>query len=210
MKKQHIISMLLALMLIIAIGIILKQRNEFNKVESTLFEIAVSNSVNAYNTYSIEESLNLVIEEKVLPVYHDGSSILSRDIQNISSTYQELYRYYVALYHDKDKPTSELFKLLQDSHTFFDYLGENAETNENLYLLPLEKEWHNGSVIIATIFNDLDSIRDEIYNNRSGDDRGALKELIIKNEDYAKTEKVQQYKEKVQQLIKILSETDSN
>lgn len=213
MKKHHITPVILALMLIIAIGIILIQGSELKKAESTLFELAISNTVNSYDTYSLRETLNEVTEKKVLPVYQDGSSMIARDIQKISSTYQELYRYYIALYYDKDKPESKLYELLQDCHTFFDFLGENskpdfanAEIDENLYLIPLEKEWYDGSEIIATIFNDLDSIRHEIYNNRSGDNREALKELVIKSEDYVLESKVQELKEKIQWFIKMLSE----
>lgn len=212
MKKYRNISIILVLFLILAVGFIIKQDNELKKVEHALFDVGISNLVIDYQTYSLEEALNEITQEKQLKIYQDGSSFIERDFQKLYSTYRELYQYYVALNGADDQVGNHLQEVLQDFQAFFNYLVEIYEheafesNDKGLYLISLKDEAYEGSEMIATIMGDLENIRSEVYENKRADDREVWKTLVIKNEEYAQTYKVQQDWKSIQQMIKMWSE----
>lgn len=212
MKKYRNISIILALFLILAVGFMIKQHNELKKVEHALFDVGISNLMIDYQTYSLEASLNELTQDRLLMIYQDGSSLIERDFQKLYATYRELYQYYVVMYGADDQLGNHLQEILQDFQSFFNYLvvrykDEAFESNdEGVYLISLEDEAYEGSVIIATIMEDLEYIRSEVYENKPTDDREAWKTLVIKNEEHAQTGKIQQDWESIQQMIKMWAE----
>src|SRR5699024_7385254 len=102
---------------------------------------------------------------------------------------------------------------LQEFQTFFSYLGTYYKQNlsslnedEGLYSLPLKDEAAIGVELIATMMQDLEHIRSEVYKDKETNDREAWKTLIIKNENYVQTTEAQQNREHIQQLINKWSE----
>lgn len=212
MKKDRIISMILAFILILTGTLFFKQQNQLKKAENALFDVAISNTVIQYDTHSLSASLNEVTQKKVLHVHQDGSSNIESDVQNISSAYRELYQYYIA-YGGNQPVGNQLQEILQNFQTFFHYLASfykqdisSSNKDEYLYFLPLKDEAEIGLDIIATVMKDLENIRSEVYKDQATEDKESWKTLITKNEHYAQTAEVQQYKEKIQQLIHMWSE----
>jgi len=206
MKTYRIVSIILALILILTGALFFKQHNQLKKAENILFDVAISNRVIKYNLYSLEEILQEVTREKVLHVSLDGSSSIERDIQSILSTYRELYQYYVT--YDSHQINNHFQETLQEFQTFFSYLGTYYKQNlsslnedEGLYSLPLKDEAAIGVELIATMMQDLEHIRSEVYKDKETNDREAWKTLIIKNENYVQTTEAQQNREHIQQLI---------
>ena len=213
MRRFLTIVMVLIVILIIIIVILLNQNRNLKRAENALFDVAISNTVSDYELSTIKETLDDIIQEKILYVYEDGSSMILRDLQKISFTYQELYRYYVAMYGDDSQIGNNVQYIFQDFYTFFDVLGKNSEYDllkdnreKNLYWVSLENELYTEIEIITTIIEDLKNIRDEVYKDKAANDREAWRTLVMKNEEYAQTDKVQQQLKIIQQFIKMRSE----
>ena len=213
MRRFRSIFIVLILILMIIIVILLNQNSHLKRAENTLFDVAISNTVSDYETYSIKDTLRDITQNKILYVYEDGSSIISRDFQRISSTYADLYRYYVGIYRDDAQISYNIQEIFQDFSVFFDVLAENSEYDllndnreEKVYVVSLENEPFIEIEIISTIVNDLEDIRSEIYKDKAINDREAWRTLVVKNVEYVQTAEVQKQLEIIQQFIKVRSD----
>ncbi|GEM05044.1 hypothetical protein HMI01_20320 [Halolactibacillus miurensis] len=193
-------------------SIFLKQSSELKKVETALFDVAISNTMSEYNTYSLEETFNVITQKKQLNIYHNGSSIVERELQKFFFTYRELHQYYGVLHGVDDQAGNYLQEIIQDSEIFFNslvkyYKHESFKANdgEDLYLISLKDEAYEGSEIISAIIKDLENIRSEVYEDNALENGEKWQEIVIKNEEYAQSVKAQQGLERIQQLIKMWS-----
>lgn len=182
-------------------------------MENALFDVAISNAIIDYQPYSLKENLNEITQEKRLNFYQDGTSVLERDFQKNLYAYRDLHQYYVAIYGVDNKVGNSLQEVLQDSETFFHYLvnGYEHEALENnhdeiLYAIPLKDEAYEGSEIISAIIRDLETIKSDVYADKESSDRQSWETLVIKSEEYAQSDEVQQDLKKIQQYIKLWSE----
>lgn len=197
----------------IIIVILLNQNSNLKRAENTLFDVAIDNAIIDSRIYSINEALRQMNQEKILYVNENGFSVISRDLQRISFSYAELYRYYVGIYRDDAQMSYNIQDIFQDFSVFFDVLAENSEYDllndnreEKVYVVSLENEPFIEIEIISTIVNDLEDIRSEIYKDKATNDREALRTRVEKNGEYVQTAEVQKQLESIQQFIKMWSE----
>lgn len=213
MRRFSSIFIVLILILMIIIVILLNQNSHLKRAENTLFDVAIDNAIIDSRIYSINEALRQMNQEKILYVNENGFSVISRDLQRISFSYAELYRYYVGIYRDDAQMSYNIQDIFQDFSVFFDVLAENSEYDllndnreEKVYVVSLENEPFIEIEIISTIVNDLEDIRSEIYKDKATNDREAWKTLVEKNGEYVQTAEVQKQLESIQQFIKMWSE----
>lgn len=212
MKRYRNISIILFFLLLLSVGFLWKQSRGLNKVEHAVYDVGISSAIVDYGTSPLADTLKDIIDKEQITLYQDNSSIIADDFHKLYQAYKSLYRYYGIMGGDNGEVENHLQEVLQDFQTFFDYLVINYENDaiesndeKGMSTIPLRDEAYEGSKIIATVMENLETIRSDVYKNKSTDDRVVWKTLVIKNEAYAKTDKVRQNSDRIQQIIKMWS-----